>query len=327
MRSERNDVRHGRGRAQASPAVDGPLRLVSRGDMIADGLYRTHSSFRRAANMTDGRGVVSMVELGVEPGPVNLVMRHLSPGTVRTLRVDGASIIVNGAAVATQGARDYSSKMDVGATDPEPVHRGLRMLRRLLAQRAPAESLAFLVEPSRTSAFRGGFRREFVRHMRACADDILHGDPFRGAARASGCGFGLTPSGDDLVVGVLVAMNLAERVAGGSLAVERRMIRRAAGTGGLVNETALCLAESGRVFETMKELLRALTRDNAFDLSRAVDRIVAVGETSGADTTVGLLLGTERWLFRRNRPRGLPGRDRRNGVKSDADRAAWGEFL
>ena len=55
------------------------MMLLSIGDEVREGTYRLHSCFRRAVNFTDGRRLVTLVTPDVGAGPVNIVVRDLTP--------------------------------------------------------------------------------------------------------------------------------------------------------------------------------------------------------------------------------------------------------
>jgi len=267
------------------------IRLLRRGDLVADGTYRVHSRFRRAVNLSDGRRVLSVVAAGVDAGPATLVVDRLHAGSPETVHVAGSSVTIDGLPVAITDAASYDSTFYVRAADARVVRRNLSVLSLLIAERAPVESLAFLLNPGRVELLRPGFERTYARHMSHCARDIFHGDMLRGVERARGCGFGLTPSGDDLMVGILVAMRFLEQTGGRDLSEVRADVERTARTGSLLGDSFLAFAARGRVCESMRSLVTALALGSSGDVASAFDRISSVGATSGVDAASGLCLG------------------------------------
>lgn len=276
------------------------MQVVSIGDLIVEGRYRIHSRFRRAVNFADEEGIVSLVAQSVGAGPINIVVDELRTARVRALTV-GTRLAPGGTAprpvvwlddrpLDCSGARVYESDFDF----PDRRTRGLRtrleVLRGTLAETAPARSLVFLIDESRRAAFRPGFETAFAEHAANCVADILYGDMLRGISRLKGAGFGLTPSGDDFIRGLLVGMRLVETVYGTSLSLTRRYVCETALTGGTMSEVFLLLAADGRVGEKVKALLTALLGGRLRDVRAAARALCAVGETSGADFATGLLL-------------------------------------
>jgi hypothetical protein len=151
----------------------------------------------------------------------------------------------------------------------------------------------------------GGLLREDVSHdpvgILAAAGPILMqlaealetGDRTRAAevaARLVGLGPGLTPSGDDVLVGIEAALHALARPPAGFLAlatdgVEERTTALAA--------TLLRHAGAGEFAERLHSLLAALLGSDDEAIPAAIDRAVAWGATSGTDCLLGVLIGLD----------------------------------
>ena len=137
-----------------------------------------------------------------------------------------------------------------------------------------------------------GMARELC-HALADDDALDHA-----ARRAIGRGPGLTPSGDDVLVGLLTALGirytaLRERLARAlapALPTTTSLSRH------LIEEAALGLP--GRA---LHELVAALL--SGAQLAGATDRVLATGATSGADAALGLVAGCRHLLIARERVR------------------------
>jgi hypothetical protein len=278
------------------------MQVLSIGDRILEGRYRIHSRFRRAVNFVDDGSVVSLVTPETGAGPINVVVDELRTAGVRALTV-GTRLLPGGTgprpviwlddrALDCSAAGVYESGLDL-IEERRGLNTRLAILRETLAHYAPARSLAFLLDESRRDDFREGFERAFAEHAANCAYDILYGDLIRGVSRLRGTGFGLTPSGDDFIRGVLIGMALAEAVYGMSLMVTRQYVCEWARTDGVLSDALLFLAEAGRVDEKTKALVVPLLGGRLRDVWESARAICSVGETSGADFATGLLLTLE----------------------------------
>jgi len=110
------------------------------------------------------------------------------------------------------------------------------------------------------------------------------------ATRLVGLGPGLTPSGDDLLVGIEAALHALARPSAGFLAlalddVEGRTTALAA--------TLLRHAGAGEFAERLHTLLAALLGSDDEAIPAAIDRAVAWGATSGTDCLLGVLIGLD----------------------------------
>jgi hypothetical protein len=110
-------------------------------------------------------------------------------------------------------------------------------------------------------------------------------------ARVLGRGPGLTPSGDDALVGILAALGLAPstRAATHAAVLARAVEPLLASTTEL---SAHLLRQAARGFfgRALHELVSALADDTApGPLHERIDRVLASGATSGADACAGVL--------------------------------------
>lgn len=252
------------------PAALDPLRVMRLGGASLERLSsepekagRVHSVFERAVNVLwrDGR---LLTLHGPEPlaAPFAVALDRLpAPGTM-TL---GMPI----------GRWDFDWR-DAERVALEMPQGPLGFAPDTLPERAGAQAL-------RSSAG--------ARAQQALAHGISAGDPraFADAACALiGFGEGLTPAGDDCVLGALAAV---QRLSPGWLAADAEQRDRLAEAAR--NRTTdlardfLLEALDGRFAEPVLALLTALSDDLA---ENAVGRLLSMGATSGADTLCGIRL-------------------------------------
>lgn len=114
------------------------------------------------------------------------------------------------------------------------------------------------------------------------------------ADRLLGRGPGLTPSGDDLIAGVLVGLTLLPRALGrpapGGLAELVRLVHAEAPRRTTALSTALLRAAArGQPSAEVTHLLGALTAPDTVGVQPAAAGLLGVGATSGADLAHGVL--------------------------------------
>jgi hypothetical protein len=114
-----------------------------------------------------------------------------------------------------------------------------------------------------------------------------------------GVGEGLTPSGDDVLVGVLAGLDAAREVSGDAAALRERLcagLERGTSRTTRLAAQMLDAAAAGFYAEPVLGLLEtlALPRPGAKALERAVADLLAVGHRSGADTLRGIEAALER---------------------------------
>lgn len=266
-------------------------RLLSIGDRVGEGFCVPHSRFRQVVNFVNGNRLVSLVDSAVGAGPVNIIIDGLDSTSAQTLEVTGDSVVVNGIPFAFSPAQVYDSSMNFCAGREIP-RQNIFHLKNLLLEQAPEKSMAFLLDPERKKNFRPGFEAAVCDQLQQGADLYFSGAIEAGVAKLHGCGFGLTPSGDDFIAGVLVALHVMGEK---SRALKDRIFRCAPG-GSLLVSSFLALAHEGRINDLMRSLLESLLNKEQDKLTNAAVKYFAVGATSGADLCTGLVAVLERGL-------------------------------
>lgn len=107
-------------------------------------------------------------------------------------------------------------------------------------------------------------------------------------AQLIGLGPGLTPSGDDYLGGVLVALRWLGRGAQADSLWRWLEPRLAAGTSA-ISAAHLAAAAGGEAHEALHEVLRDMSAWEAPDLLPALARLDAIGHTSGWDALAGIV--------------------------------------
>jgi hypothetical protein len=114
-------------------------------------------------------------------------------------------------------------------------------------------------------------------------------DPPEEAASLIGLGPGLTPSGDDLLGGMLVALHAVGETARARRLGDWVLARAAAATGRISLAHLRCAAE-GDGAEPLHLVLAALGMPGTPGLEAALARLAAIGHSSGLDALAGTVL-------------------------------------
>lgn len=236
-----------------------------------------HSVFERAVNLRchDGR-LVMLQGLGLLSAPFAAAVEWLPPaGTLAAgmaVMRDGTRLLVGGVSIDWRGA-------DVAATAIAPAARLPRALAALFDHgEAPHGA-------PRLESERGGRGRERLADGIGRADS----DAFLDGVRALiGLGEGLTPAGDDCVVGALAMLRrLRPEFLARRPALRQQLATAARGATTDVGREFLLHALDGAFSEPMIALLMAASEAKAREGAR---RLLSVGRTSGADALLGMRL-------------------------------------
>jgi len=124
----------------------------------------------------------------------------------------------------------------------------------MLLQKAPKNSLAFLLDAAKGDAFETTFEKELMKRLQRGVE-LLFSDSFRkGIEYIRGTGFGFTPSGDDFICGLLLGLRVAERIYGVNLSSTCAEIYEASIGDNLISNAFLACAKEGAVFEKIRSL-------------------------------------------------------------------------
>lgn len=141
----------------------------------------------------------------------------------------------------------------------------------------------------------GDLLREIVAATRQC-DAPQAGESCN---KLIGLGTGLTPSGDDLLVGYLAGLRSTVRdrkEQSDFLEALGEMLRTAAKQTNEISQAYLVQAAFGQVSSGLTRLIEAIGNGwQPARLSQAAERVMNFGHTSGMDTLTGLLVGLILW--------------------------------
>lgn len=270
------------------------MMLLSIGDQVEPGAYELHSRFNRVVNFTRGQELIALVDEDIGPGPLNIVLRGLSS---QERRVSSALLRVSSNAVAFDNRRFSFSEGNYYHSDFRPHNWDRRRFRRnlvffgkLLVATAPAHSLAFLLNNRRIGSFRAGFERAFVIRISQGVHQVFHDDLLGGIEILKGCGVGLTPSGDDFVAGLLIGVNMLQKLHHRNFQNIIDAVLQTAVGENLFSNAFLTLAGRGLLFGRMKDLIEALAYEGKNSIRAATRKLLAVGASSGADLGTGFYL-------------------------------------
>ena len=287
-------------RHEAIPVV--ALGSAARRVLAERGEGRVLAAFERAFYLQGQGGLICLGPVSMAAGPLNLLCAAWPPGDLAPgmlARLSGTEIrLASGTVFSLTGAIDWRPPQppEWHAAD---LRHGLAALARTAARRAPPDGLGRLIP-----ALADGGRRAaaddtaspLLRRAAAGASALaewLAGDagaPPPARARALiGLGPGLTPSGDDLIAGALIALralsrpDAAERLSAWALPL-------AATRTGAISRAHLAAAAAGEGAEPLHRVLAALCAAAEAGLEHELDAIAGIGHCSGWDALAGVAL-------------------------------------
>jgi hypothetical protein len=272
----------------ATRITPGAFELVDPRGRLIHTSQAIHSVHRAAiylrAGLPDQLNVVAIDDVGGLPGGI------LVDGVAdfRTLDLKRRGLVIELSMAAT-----WSPRLPASAHHrPGPrLTTGVRRALALARERAGEDGLGHLLAGRDA---RDSFSLAAAARVAALRDALMTGDAAAAACAARGLiglGVGLTPSGDDLLVGLLAALEATGNPM--RFALARSIAADAPARTTAISGTALSHAARGEFAERLQDVLIAIGLDDPKRTERAISRATAYGATSGVDTLVGLFLGLE----------------------------------
>ncbi len=266
------------------------MMLHSIGDRVEPGEYQLHSRFEHACNFLKGQRLICVVDTSIGAGPMNIVLTRIPAQAANTLSVFRDSLLVGERRIPFTQQHRYQSALRIHCSRPERFRQNLAVFRACLAETAPPESLAFLIDGSRSAPRETCFAQALAARVVLAVHELLYGDLLAGVAALRGCGPGLTPSGDDFIAGVLIGLHVFQQISDVDFRGTMAAIAAAAAGGNVFSNNFLNCAHKGLVSERVKSLVAIIAEGSSSDVPAATERLLAIGSTSGADLAVGLYM-------------------------------------
>ncbi|RZI40631.1 DUF2877 domain-containing protein [Herbaspirillum sp. HC18] len=129
------------------------------------------------------------------------------------------------------------------------------------------------------------------------AGDLVQAQPY--AAQLVGLGPGLTPAGDDFLLGLLVALNIPDSPGHDLRSIGNFILECAKQQTHAISFAGLRQAAAGQARESIVDLCEALLDGEPENVRPTLERVLRFGSSSGTDIALGLLCGFKlhlRWL-------------------------------
>lgn len=284
------------GRSAARRAISADAELLRRLGSLPRG--RVHSVFARTVNIeVEGGDLLTLASRGVDNAPDTVVIDLEGFGDVGIER-GGRAEIAPGALgagplrVDLDGVSSWSPALPTYPRDDARLRANLRWVsirlwqseggRRARGQWSPGDSFADASRAmldERSASLGASLLRADLDAARA------------GAAAMVGLGPGLTPSGDDFLVGLFAILNIAQSPCHPMRAICGDVVAIARTSTNAISVAALANAARGRVRQSIEALVRELIDGTPAGLRVALDRVLAIGATSGSEIVAGLVSG------------------------------------
>lgn len=283
-------------------------------DALENGDGEVRSVFERTFNILLGGELVGIARSDVTRSPINLVTDIASGERMSSLgilvgmpvsKTDDRLLIDEALEISLKGAEIWRPKTRVGHSTFEHLEKNLKIVEQFAAGKGGREGLGQLLshideiaigkKPSASSLNRvaGATLLHLVNLFKAIKSSGI--DEIKKISRnLVGLGPGLSPSADDALMGLMVALWWSTDSLGGDIEGVKKIneaVVSCADRTTLLSQQLLKHAARGETNEAVEVLLNAIFMGEAEDVEAGAEKVLRIGETSGMDMMVGLLLG------------------------------------
>jgi len=286
---------------------------------------RVHSVFKGAIDILMPSGsIISVVREDVGRGPINIVTDLPGERSMTELEVESKqAVLVTNQDMRIGGDRLLISMRGAGLYEPEKDFRpGLRQVSEIKENLTIAaemakksghhEGLGDLIGPLITNGMKmkdpenlNRFSRLALPRVRSLLRSIMKGrtsDLEEKVRNLVGLGPGLTPSSDDMLSGLMASLALIALNLHGNMrlvkAINGKIALGARKRTTKLSQEYLMHAARGEMSEHFLELIKKILTGQPKEARDATELVLKVGETSGTDTVLGILLGFQLSLER-----------------------------
>ncbi|MBX9827174.1 MAG: DUF2877 domain-containing protein [Xanthobacteraceae bacterium] len=294
------------------------FRIISAGPIVLRTLYasprgRVEAVFERSFYASLGGQLICILPRQGGLGPLNARCDEagLENSIKRFVRV-GDKAAVTGTTLSIGDHISFAFSDAVGWHPPilshcneESVTRGMSALRRHLGVRSlPSNGLAFLIagegqevtpNPDLAAAAKEPVERLAFALASAMGAGEMSGIESSKLMPLLGLGPGLTPSGDDVIGGVMIALCLLgqARIRDVMWSQIRPVLPEVTNR---ISIAHLEAAAGGYGHAAIHDLVNAIFSGQIGNLDRQLDVVDAIGHTSGWDALVGVVVAAMAWL-------------------------------
>ncbi|MBU2529649.1 MAG: DUF2877 domain-containing protein [Elusimicrobia bacterium] len=263
------------------------MKILSWGDLISEATYTSHSSFEHVLNFNFNEKLVSLVDDKVGAGPLNIVVDAIEP--IKILKISGKDILINDEKFPKENIEKYDSEI---SEVPASVFLEFFLeFIKVVKEKAEPQSCAFLLDAQREENFKDSFGRNFVSQIKTGINDFLQGKFDDGTKKIRGLGFGLTPSGDDLLGGYLLGLSLSEKMTKKDFSKRKNIIFENGLSKNLISNSFLFCYYKGRIDSKLRDLIKVINVGLVELIEAKTIKLIDVGHNSGSDTLTGIILG------------------------------------
>lgn len=273
-------------------------------DRVENSSFRgfVHSVFKRTINIQnlESKELFTVACRKIDNGPNTLIIDIEDFSGIiieENDRVSAANKIISigdKLHISIDKCQKWESLLPEFPAQPESVTRNLKVVKDHIAIHGKGGG----AKPDLTTdhIFAKEVSRMLEEKSLSLQHELILGKPdnaLQYAVSLIGLGPGLTPSGDDFLVGMLAAMNMKNSPFSSYQPFFEELANKAKTLTNDISYMAILKASIGKVRESIIELVDAIVNDSDENIILSLNKVLNIGSSSGTDIALGLVCGLE----------------------------------
>jgi hypothetical protein len=267
------------------------LQILSVGDLITNGTYFLHSSFKSLSNYVSNKRLVALANRTHSPGPSTIVLDCCELPSAETIIIEDYALFINELKYIYKIDQIYLSSVSLSNIKHEIFYNNINFFKQLVLELSPADSIPGLLKRPLLELTTTGFEAALRIALKTGIGHFQHRRYVEGAINLKGLGIGLTPSGDDFIAGFLWGLFCRENLHKTDCAAIRDLIFLNAQTENLISQSQLADVRENRAGADLRCLTESIAYKDEGNVEESAHRFFSIGAASPFDFSAGLLFG------------------------------------
>ncbi|KAB2332255.1 DUF2877 domain-containing protein [Cytobacillus depressus] len=280
-------------------AISGDVEFIKRIEKLK---FRgwVHSHFERTINIhcKDHGELYTIAYDGMDNGPNTLVIditsfKDLNIAVNENVYVKNKVLnIENKLEIATEGSKKWNCSLPQYPLNDEVLKSNLVCMKQYIDSHGKCGGM------KRNESTKNIFEEETSKMLAERSESLISeisnnnvANALKSASGLIGLGPGLTPSGDDFLVGLITAFQVKK--SDSYQEFTERFVQLAQPLTNEISYAAMKQASIGRVRESLVHLVNSLITGNKEELILSLNNVLNIGSSSGTDIALGLVSGME----------------------------------
>ncbi|MDP3444771.1 MAG: DUF2877 domain-containing protein, partial [Ignavibacteria bacterium] len=182
------------------------------GNSLPEGDFYLHSRFKRVSNFQNAANEIVFITnepTNCAANGIYIIDNKLDE--IKSIHINETSIRLNEFTIQRSECNLYDAKIDFGQSRFDNLENWLLAIPSTYLSIFPRMSLVVLLQPENEQYFTSTFDAIFLKNAKNALASMLSGEVLAGIKTIKGTGYGLTPSGDDFIAGLLLGSFFTEK--------------------------------------------------------------------------------------------------------------------